>query len=481
MSGGWDPRRLTASSRPSLAFVIALVASYVLIVGVVAAHHEPWRDEADPWLYVRDADFGTILARSRYAGFPALWFLCLAPLAKLGLPYASQSALHILIAAATVAILAARAPLTRLTTVLLVASYFFSYEYAVIVRSYALSILLIVIAAAMHRSRNQRPLVYAVVLFLMANVNAQGFFASGALAGLFVLEHLAARTLRGHALAAALIMAAGGLLVWIQVRKPADAAAETMRHVLRPQAFEAAVGSAFFPTAPQAIGFVGGMLVLLVLTLALRRSQSALFVFWVSVAALSAIYAFVWYGGLRHAGFILVFAIVAIWIGSDSIDAGFAPAAAILLNVSLLFSTVIAVRYWMLDTTESFSGAEEMADFIHDHHLERFEIAAHNLTQCEALLPYLPGKRFWYAGLGSYGTYLMWDSAFERALDVPYPSAERRAIAHFDGRPWLLLFNVEMPDPPAHGFRLLYTNQKPIFEKTDERFWLYQPIQSRSQ
>jgi hypothetical protein len=70
---------------------------------------------------------------------------------------------------------------------------------------------------------------------------------------------------------------------------------------------------------------------------------------------------------------------------------------------------------------------------------------------------------------------MKWDSAFERALNVPYPLAERRAREHFAGRPWLLLFNVEMPDPPAHGFRLLYTNQRPIFEKTDERYWLYAP------
>ena len=41
---------------------------------------------------------------------------------------------------------------------------------------------------------------------------------------------------------------------------------------------------------------------------------------------------------------------------------------------------------------------------------------------------------------------------------------------------WLLLFNVAMPDPPSHGFRLLYTNRNPIFEKTDERYWLYAPL-----
>ena len=43
-------------------------------------------------------------------------------------------------------------------------------------------------------------------------------------------------------------------------------------------------------------------------------------------------------------------------------------------------------------------------------------------------------------------------------------------------RKWLLLFNVEIPDPASHGFRLLHVTPEP-FEKTDERYWLYAPLQ----
>jgi hypothetical protein len=148
----------------------------------------------------------------------------------------------------------------------------------------------------------------------------------------------------------------------------------------------------------------------------------------------------------------------------------------LLLNATLAISCIVAARFAVADVREDFSGANEMASFIAAHRLERFDIAAHNLTQCEALLPYLPRTRFWYAGLGAYGTYLKWDAAQERALDTSYPVAEARAREHFRGRPWLLLFNVEMPDPRSHGFRLLYTNRAPIFEKTDERYWLYAPL-----
>ena len=93
----------------------------------------------------------------------------------------------------------------------------------------------------------------------------------------------------------------------------------------------------------------------------------------------------------------------------------------------------------------------------------------------QAVLPYLPMKTVWYPGIEAEGSFMECDAAYERGLDVPYDVAEGRARRHFAGRPWLLLLTIEMPDPPGRGFRLLYTNRRPIFEKTDERFWLYAP------
>ncbi|MBV8547067.1 MAG: hypothetical protein JO088_20185, partial [Acidobacteria bacterium] len=172
----WDPRALIESKPESRRFAILLGVVFVVLVHFVAAHHEPWRDEADPWLYVRDAGLATILMRTRYAGLPALWFLCLAPLAKLGLPYFTQKILHLGIAAASVALMAWRAPFSRFTKVLIAFSYFFAYEYSVIVRSYAITALLTFAAAALYPRSRERPMAFALVLLLLFNCNAQGFF-----------------------------------------------------------------------------------------------------------------------------------------------------------------------------------------------------------------------------------------------------------------------------------------------------------------
>src|SRR5204863_9303328 len=132
------PRRMKRWIPP-----IAL-AVYAIGVAIIELHHEPWRDEADCWLLARDAGFATFFHRMGLSGTPGLWHLLLVPFARLGLPYATQAVLHVAIAVAAAAVVLWRAPLPLGTRVLLVFSYYLAYEYAVIVRSYALSALLLV-------------------------------------------------------------------------------------------------------------------------------------------------------------------------------------------------------------------------------------------------------------------------------------------------------------------------------------------------
>ena len=466
----WDPRRLTTAAPTPRSFVAFVVAAFAAITAFVALHHEPWRDEADAWLVVRDIDLARLFDWSRHAGTPTLWYGLLAPLARAGLPYASQQWLHLVIAVATVVILVARAPLSRVTKVLAVFSYYFAYEYSIIVRSYALAILLIVVAAALWQRREERPVALAVVLALLCNTNAQGFVVAAAFTLALLFEW------RFRRLLPIVIIGLGALASWWQVRTPPDPAREGARHAFNALAIPWTLGSGFAPTLPLTAGCVLGVFVLAAVTLALRRSRNAMIVLWATIAVLLSLYSFVWLGGLRHAGFLLVITLVAIWLGAPDVDARYASAATLLLNGALLLSVFVAVRYWIDETRFAFSGAQEMAAYVRDHRLDAANIAAHNVTQCEALLPYLPRTHLWYAGLGDYGTYLKWDAAQERALEMPYPVAEERARRHFGSRPWLLLFNVQIPNAEAHGFRLLYTNQQPIFEKTDERYWLYAPI-----
>jgi hypothetical protein len=144
--------------------------------------------------------------------------------------------------------------------------------------------------------------------------------------------------------------------------------------------------------------------------------------------------------------------------------------------VTLFFSALFAVSIAKADVAYAFSGSKEMAEFI-DHRFDGYDIAAHNLYQAEALLPYLPQHKFFYIGLGEYGTYLKWNTAMRRGAAMRYEVAVQTAKQHFAGskRPWLLLLNSKMPQPERFGFRLIHATSVVVFRNLDERYWLYAP------
>src|SRR6185436_16906873 len=114
------------------------------------------------------------------------------------------------------------------------------------------------------------------------------------------------------------IMAAGAIASLLQVRTPPDPARHAGLHAPIPEVFQWSVGNAFLPNVIPLAGFAVGMIILLALTLALKHSREAILMLWLPIAGLSLLYVYVWIGGLRHAGFFLIAAILALWIGGGA-------------------------------------------------------------------------------------------------------------------------------------------------------------------
>lgn len=454
------------------------LAAYVVLIVFVEAHHEPWRDEADPWLLARDADLFTFFHRMGLTGTPGLWHVVLLPLARLGLPYASQACLHIVIAACTAALILWRAPFPAVVRIALVFSYFFAYEYAVIVRSYALGVFLLLLIAATYPRRYERPVAWGIAVALLANTNTHSLIIAAMIGLAFLVDGVARREPRRAIAIGAALMVAGGLAAAIQLYPPPDAIVQGAVMRFTPNAVPMVLGEAFLPRAPlRGTAAIGGA-VLALCAYAVRRNRSALLVLCASCAGLFYVFTFKWIGGLRHSGFILLVAIYALWTAeTDDPDASRRERSIAYgaLTITLFGSILTNAAVSRMDTLYAFSGAEEMATFIRAANLDRVPIAAHSETTTSALCPWIR-EPLWYAGSQRTGTFNLWDQRFERGLEVTYPAAVAAAQQHFAGRDYLLLLNVEMPDPPAHGFRLVYANRRPVFEKTDERYWLYAPL-----
>ncbi|WP_313803443.1 hypothetical protein [Sphingobium sp.] len=201
--------------------LLTLYAVWILYVG---HHHEPWFDEAQAWLLARDSTLWQLLAeRVRYEGSPGLWHLILWTLIRCGLPYEALYLVPAIFALSGVALLFWRAPFPPWVRILIASSYFFAYQYAIVARSYSVDLLLVPLAALWFADRTDRPVRYAVVIGLMANLNAHGFLAAGLL-GLELLWRLTNGSRLPGAKGGAALFIAGtlGLLALVTAWQPAD-------------------------------------------------------------------------------------------------------------------------------------------------------------------------------------------------------------------------------------------------------------------
>lgn len=474
-----EEARGAAAPRAGRVFIALVFVAYAAMTLWVGLNHEPWRDEADPWLLMRDGGVGTMLSRVGYAGTPALWYLLLAPLPKLGLPYVSMTLLHLAIAWAAMLVFLIAAPFPRTLKVLFAFSYYVSYEYAVVARPYALTVLLLFAPMAAWRDRNARPLRLAFFVALLAHTTTHGLFFAALIGLVFLVDAIRTSAWRGRAQLAAigLMLAAGSLSAWM-LRAPEDA--HRVR-VFTPEGVRWALANAFFPDVPGIWALVLSIVILLVVSVAIGRRPGPQLFFWGSLILLGIVYTFVWVAGLRHSGLLLILTMASLWMSRSEgeISSGAWRTAALgALGVALAYSTLLATQYWQRDLREPFTGAKEMADFIRSNDLQKYEIAAHLPTPSEALLPYL-GTRFYYPGLSDHGSYMLWNRRYYLAHQVSYGEAVSNAAQRFPGEPWLLLVNEEMRSPERSGFRLLYANRILPFEHRDERYWLYAPLDWR--
>jgi hypothetical protein len=165
---------------------LTLLAAVLLYVG---PHHRAWFDEAQAWLIARDASPWTILTTiARHEGSPALWHLLLWGVQRAGLPYALFWTVSAALCLAGAAIVLYRAPFPLWLRAGVAFSYFVAYQFALVARSYALDVLLLPAIAAAWSGRRERPLVYALLLALLANTNAHAFILAAALAAQFAWD-----------------------------------------------------------------------------------------------------------------------------------------------------------------------------------------------------------------------------------------------------------------------------------------------------
>jgi hypothetical protein len=484
------PLDQTPTKKALLANILLLLV-YAALVCFTAAHHEPWCDEADPWLLARDENFAGIIKRMNYVGSSALWYLLLVPFAKAGLPYFAMTAVNVVIVFSALALLVFRAPFGFLLKTAICFSYLFVYEYPVLARSYGLSVLLIISLAAAYQKGKAHPYLYALLIALLANTNVHGLIVAMSMTAAFVLT----RWRQGLAALSPIAVSVVGIgLSILQVLPPADGqlpprlSLDFWTHPVL-NTFK----GPFFPDPNTSLDhwvsepFFGGSISLIfkilafaIIFLIIRKLWShrfALFTFLLSYAGLFFLFAFKYYGSVRHWGFYILVAIYCLWIQAEDENATaksgtadettnnnnrtgrnvkFDAALSVLLLLSFTYSTGVGMYACLTEVKRPFSSGLEMAQELSRRDIEHIPIVC-NPNIGLSVLPYFPRLKLYYPNLREYGTHALWNRAEKQVLTTE--ELCQIVDEKFGKQKILLLTDKEDPGLLKDGFTLVYRNQ----------------------
>jgi len=469
------------TARAERALLIAVWLAHLACLLVVAAHHEPWRDEADVWLFARDAAPSAWVSFLKHSGTPGLWHLLVLPLARSGLPYASIVYLNVAIVGVGVAIFLRYARLPLLLKLLFPFGVLPLHEYGVVARSYGLSFTLLMAVCAAFCARRQRPLWIGLLLALLANTNAHSLVLAAGLGLFWLLATLRAQPSGAPRMPRAVVLGmalaiAGGLFA-IVLLLPPDDPQTTLREFRVSRVMLSALRDAFFPSFSRFPGGCLGGVALVAIVLSLRREREVFaFALW-SAAGLIAFFLAIYTPFLRHAGFLWLAMVAALWLEERNVSHRAPRRAALLLlfTFSALSHLKAGIQHSGLDYDEPFSGSLDAANFLRTFDLDAAVVAAHPATTGEAILPHLPIASLYYPGHDTTGSYMPWNGAYVRGLIPTAPEAFRTTRARFpEPRPIVFITTKPIDEPEALGLTLRHRGAAPpeLF-KQEEQYSIY--------
>jgi len=435
-------------------FAVLVAILFACICGIAMSYHEMWRDEMQAWLIARDSSSLLALREAiRPEGHPAIWYLLLYGLTRLTHRPEAMQALHLVIGAACVFIVARSAPFSRWTRLALCLGYFPVYEYGVIARNYSLGLLFLLLAAAQLSRRSERPWLLGLLLALAAQSNGMALIVATAFAGALVLEALFERDATGRivpALKTGIVTGVAVVAAMVMFRPATDSGFALPEvtddsprlHIERVLGHfaDAVIPISSGRDAWESFGTLMGShhaaplisLVAWVCILAyFRRRPVGLFMFVAGTAELLWFFQAKLEGNLRHHGFFLVNLVLAIWYArvrederrqSTSVQGSRSPWDELFVGfatVVLLLQLVFAFLTVRQDVLLVFSAGRATAAMLVEHHLDGLPIVGDPDTLMTPVLGYLPQRTFYFPRGDRFGSFTIYRWSVRGADDVP--------------------------------------------------------------
>jgi hypothetical protein len=425
-----------------------LVTPFLLLFYLQLAHHVFWRDElnafAITWV---SPNIPSLFWHIHHEGHPWLWYVILWILSRFSESLVALKLLQAVIGTAILLLMAFRSPFRIWEKALLLAGYFFVFEYTVMTRMYGVILLLLILYLGHRVSRPDAPIISAVLLGFMASADTIGIILSGAL----LLEYSCAMYLRRAAplftrrtaiIATSIYALMLGLAVWSA--KPA--ADISWRTTGRPFAFakdpayfyRAFLSYALLPFFPvksprshffwnpyihrDELLYTLPMLVILGLLYAIFRRYPNLILLLASTILAGTLLGYLIYpGSERHFGVVFLAFFAGIWIIRAARPSVRLPIPVyILLAISAISSVWAIIASWH----RPFSYDKAAAAWILENHLEQMPLVGEEDTSAVNVAQYLH-RSVYMIDCSCVDSYLLYST---RRDDFKLADAPRRIL-----------------------------------------------------
>lgn len=421
--------------KTSIALPVTVVHFLLLLFGV--CHHELWLDEAQHILLARESStLHSLLQAARYEGHPLLWNMLLFIATRFTDSNFMLQCFHAGLASASVLLILRYAPFRWYVSLAIVFGYFLFYEYSVICRNYAISVLLLLLLLRELSRGKKNFSVLALLFALFINTHLFSLFLAFGL-----LIHCSPELLRQRLrtqIGFALIFLPALLFCLWHLQPPSDhflysynkhplLSSERLRNVAHlpllgllplPDLSVPNYWSNHPLVSLLPFQLLGGILLALPLWL-FGKTRLLMFSYLVP---LLLIIAFVYLSPLhlatRHCGFLSLLLLATLWLRkgerevSDSVTVISGTKRTIMrlyVGLLLVVQLLSGILFFILDVQRGFSSGKKTAAWLENNVSDRTTVVVSHFTSGPAIRVFTQ-MPLYYLESGEDGSYAKWNT-----------------------------------------------------------------------
>ncbi len=421
-------------------------------------------DEAHHFLLAKDSSsFLELYKNATYEGHPLLWNGLLFLITRFSSEVFYMQLLNISIMAICVYLFVTHAPFKKLFSILIVFGYFFIYEYNIISRNYAISLLCLTLVFIQLNKPSKKHYLLAACLILLSLTHIYSTIIAIALCCILIFQNKNSNVKYIY-----LGIIAFTVLLLYSLQVPADHAlfkfdntpyfsysrigkgfSIYLKGILPiPDPFSFKVwNSNMIVGFSKAFGAIISVIIALVPFFIFRKNKVTLFFFYFSTLGIcSFIYLSPIIVAMRYCGFFFVVLVFAFWLkkvfypNDQEYPATYKKISIIVLSLHILSGIYLFVT----DLQRPFSAAKDLANFILEKKLETKTIYLSNLCTGPPVSVYL-NKKIICLETGEKNSFCKWNT-WPFILTVDQISEKLKGLTLGDTSLFILSSNYEQGD-----------------------------------